>query len=343
MPTIAYLGNFGPPNSTENDLVLALRGLGHTVIPLQEELLSSWLAIFDLLEPVRVDMILWTRTASLAAQVPVETQRRMQLEAALVGVPTVGYHLDRWWNLQREADILIEPWFRCEHIFTADGAHDAEWAAAGVWHHWMPPAIASRKVMRGSFREDYAFDIAFVGSWMGGYHDEWPHRAQLIDHLRNNYGDRVGFFPRQPGDSRIDGGDRADLFASAKVIVGDSCLVPLADGTPMHSYISDRVFESLGQGACFIHPKVKNVTDGTLITNGEHLRTWQLYDWAAFHALIDELVGDAPQRAAIAEAGFAHTAAWHTYENRLRDLLIVLGLTEGDVQLPWLRPTGNAS
>lgn len=333
MPTIAYLGNFGPPNSTENDLVLALRGLGHTVIPLQEERASSWLAIVDLLDPVRIDMVLWTRTAGLAAQVPVETQRRMQLEAALAGVPTVGYHLDRWWDLSREADILTEPFFRCAHVFTADGAHDAQWAAAGVNHHWMPPAIASRKVMRGSFREDYAFDIAFVGSWMGGYHDEWQHRAQLIDHLRNVYGDRCGFFPRQPGDPRIDGGDRADLFASAKVIVGDSCLVPLADGTPMHHYCSDRVFETIGQGGLLLHPYVEGVISHpanggppALLYAGDHCLGWPLYDWDAMHGAIQDVIkGDVKGvYDAIAVDGYDEVRTKHTYDNRMEAMMSVV-------------------
>lgn len=323
---IAYIGNFGPPGSTENDLRWTLEQMGHEVTQLQEEVPASW-SWLDAHIGVDLDMVLWTRTAGLAAQVPLATQRGMQLKARRAGIPTVGYHLDRWWGLSREPDVLTEPWFMCEHVFTPDGAHDDDWALAGVNHHYMPPAICARKVMQGSYREDYAFDIVFVGSWMGGYHAEWAHRQQLIDHLRQGYGRRVGFFPQRQGDPRIDGADRADLFASAKVVVGDSCLVPLADGTPMHHYCSDRVFETIGQGGLLLHPQVTGIlgeADGDLLTAGEHALSWELYNWADLDSAIESVLNDPTQYAEVAHDGYEEVAAHHTYTQRLQDALDIV-------------------
>lgn len=327
MTTLAYLGNFGPPNSTENDLAHALERLGCTVIRLQEELRSSWRDIDHLLDGPTVDMILWTRTASLAAQIPHPAQRRMQFKAAQVGVPTVGYHLDRWWGLSREDDVFTEPWFQNAIIFTADGAHDPEWQSAGINHHYMPPAIAKRKVMRGAFREDYAFDVAFVGSWRGGYHEEWQHRPMMIDHLRKNWGSTLGLFPQ--GNERIDGPDRADLFASAKVIVGDSCLVPLSDGSPMHHYCSDRVFETIGQRGLLLHPKVDGIIGddqfNDLLISGVHCLSWTLWDWDDLDAQITAALAlTRAESGAIKTAGFQEVGANHTYDNRMADMLDVV-------------------
>lgn len=326
---IAYIGNFGPPNSTENDLRTALTSLGHVVTTFQEEVESGWLALID--DPGLFDLILWTRTASLADRIGHQVQRRMQFAAHLAGVPTVGYHLDRWWGLKRQYDVLSEPFFQCDWVFTADGGHDPEFQAAGVNHRWAPPAISRPKAKRGAIREDYKFDVAFVGSWMGGYHDEWQHRPQMIDFLRNNYGSRLGLFPQRAGDPRIDGDDRADLYASAKVIVGDSCLVPLADGSPMVKYCSDRVFETVGQGGYLLHPFVGGVIEGpdeggtisstALLTAGVHLGAWTLWDWDGLGSMIEEALTNQLAIDLIRQAGFEEVRQKHTYKDRMRVML----------------------
>ena len=37
------------------------------------------------------------------------------------GRPIVAFHLDRWWDLNREHQIVDEPYFRCSLVVTADG------------------------------------------------------------------------------------------------------------------------------------------------------------------------------------------------------------------------------
>lgn len=326
---VAYIGNFGPANSTENDLKKALVSLGHTVVSFQEDDHNGWLMLIA--DPTPYDLILWTRTASLAAQIGHTTQRLLQLAARRAGVPTVGYHLDRWWGLARETEVLTEPFFLCEWVFTADGGHETDFAMADVHHRWMPPAISRDKAKRGSVREDFRFDVVFVGSWMGGYHEEWQHRPQMIDFLRNTYGPRLGLFPRRMGDTRIDGDERADLYASAKVVVGDSALVPLADGSPMYRYCSDRVFETVGQGGYLLHPFVQGVIEGpdegstlsstALLTAGVHLGAWPLWDWNALGACIEFALANPQAIEAVRAAGFAEVRAHHTYKDRMKAML----------------------
>jgi hypothetical protein len=325
--TVAYVGNFGPPNSTENDLLKALGNLGHSVIPLQEEQRASWQALRQGITDVAYDLILWTRTASLAAEIPHDVQRLMQYQARRAGIPTVGYHLDRWWGLARETDIFTEPWFQCDHVFTADGAHAANWLIAGVNHHWLPPAIAADKCYRGSIRDDFNWQAAFVGSWQGGYHEEWPHRQQLVDKLRNALGRKVAFFPQRQGDQRIDREDRADLFATVKVVIGDSALVPAYEGVPMHHYCSDRVFETIGQGGLLLHPYVEGIIGNNpadIFQAGTHCLAWTLYDWADLAAKIQWAATHPAAAETIKQTGFDLVRTSHTYNQRMQAMLDIV-------------------
>ena len=145
--TVAYLGNYSAPHSTENHVKQAFERNGHTVIPLQENTPEPWT------EPVDADLVLWTRTGWDWSEACGWTQEqawsnqhdfldRMRDQ----GTPTVGFHLDRWWGLDREHQIFDEPFFRCDLMCTADGGHDDQWQLAGINHVWMPPGVSWRSV-----------------------------------------------------------------------------------------------------------------------------------------------------------------------------------------------------
>lgn len=323
---IAYLGNFSPPHSTENEVRRALEILDHDVMPIQEGTPAT--EVFDLAnERGRPAVFLWTRTGDLAAKSgPYEAQVGMLERFRGAGIPSVGYHLDRWWGLDRQGQIADEAFFCCDLMCTADGGHDAEWAQAGVDHRWFPPAISELEAVPGRPRGTLAAPVAFVGSWrvhldddghQVGYHPEWEHRRLLVEWLRRNWGERgLRLWPR---GHAIRGRALADVYASTDVVVGDSCLV---DGGAR--YFSDRIPETLGRGGFLLHPWVEGVTDGSLFTSGEHLATWRLGAWDELGALIDRYLGDAAAREKIAVAGREHVLAHHTYTARMRQLLAML-------------------
>lgn len=314
---VAYLSNARPRHSTENHLTRALRSHGHAVTQVQEDDLNLWRR----LTPTKFDLLLWTRTAwhwpdpEVARSVQEQTIGRFRD----AGVPVVGYHLDRWWGLARETEIATEPFFRlCDLLVTADGGHDEQWQSAGIRHVWLPPAVSEGETAPGAFRPNLASDIAFVGSWQGTYHAEWPHRAEMVGWLRDTYGPRVRFWP-QPGQHALRGQALRDLYASVKVLVGDSCLVGGSQ-----RYISDRVPETLGRGGYLIHPDVDGVTDGTHYQAGHHLGTWPLGDWSAVRQRIGLALADEPGRLAVARRGRDHVLAHHTYERRVEQLMALL-------------------
>jgi hypothetical protein len=311
---VAYIGNLGEgsaPHSTENHVARALEANGVEVHRIHEQRFR-----WDAGEVPDVDFVLWTHTHGFAPERTHGRQLRFLDGLRARGIPSVGVHLDRWFDLAREPQ-LAEPFFRCDLVATADGGNDDRFAALGINHVWFPPGVSGPECEFGTYRDELASEVAFVGSWQGGYHQESRHRSELVEWLRATYGDRCRFWPA-PGEHAVRGEALRDLYASVKVLVGDSCLV----GTGRNAfYCSDRVPETVGRGGLLVHPDVEGVTDGTLYTSGEHLLTWPAYDWDALRDTIDRALADDELRRRVSTAGREHVLARHTYERRLADLL----------------------
>lgn len=311
---VAYAGNFEPAHSTENEVAKALEACGHDVIRLQENQAETW-AETAFTVP---DLFLWTRTGwdwpratGWTWEEATERQRKRLDHLRRLGVPTAGIHLDRWWGLDREGQVDVEPFFRVNLLCTADGGHDEHWAAAGVNHRWLPPAVSEFECGGGTFNRRLASDVAFVGSWRGGYHAEWTHRPELVGWLRSTYRGRCRFWGG-PGRS-MRGRALRDLYASTKVNVGDSCLVGGAT-----RYWSDRIPETVGRGGFLLHPYVEGIEEH--FTDGVHLRLWPLGDWGELRRLIDYYLAHDDERRTIAAEGRRHVLEHHTYTVRVRQL-----------------------
>lgn len=303
---VSYVGNFSVPFSTESHIAKAWENLGHEVQRIPEQKLE-WA---DLAGSVQGELFTWTRTAGFDP--PDLGRQRAALQA--LRVPRVGIHLDRWFGLAREStergplDPDPSPFFtHLDLLYTADGG-DHPWQ---VRHEWMPPAILSDETELGTPHRAYTADVAFVGNLTSYGHKEWaPYRHQLWTHLRTRYHGRFQVFPGQ-GRPAIRGRDLANLYATVKVLVGDSCLA----GNPVR-YWSDRVPETLGRGGFLIHPEVEGLADAF-----PHLLTYELGDFDTLSRLIDQALADPVARGANAEMNRAHVLAHHTYEHRLTRLL----------------------
>lgn len=317
---VAYIGNFGPEHSTENHVARAFTTLGHTVYKYQEDDPLSWTRLrrwatrgWPRSSPHEAPgVVLRTRTwerDDFRAHETVEA-----LKAA--GIPTIAFHLDRWFGLRREHEVAEQAMFRCDLVVTADGGHDAEFAALGVNHVWLPPAVSERECLRGTEnpRHDLDGKIVFVGS-TGGYHDEWPWRMELIEWLRATFGDRFVEVPG-PGKPAIRGQGLVDIYAANAVFVGDSCL---AGGATR--YWSDRIPETLGRRGLLVHPNVEGLDEH--FTPGEHLVTFEVGDFADLSVAIEEaetLLADG-DAAKIRDAARVHVLDHHTYEVRVQQII----------------------
>lgn len=313
---VAYIGNFEPEHSTENHVYRALNHNGHEVMQFQENNLDRWNQLIASM--TEFDMVLWTRTGWGNAGPSHQLQVNMLDVAEAAGIPTVGYHLDRWWGLNRTGEVLSEPFFKVSLLITADGHpdHQQKFEDSGVNHYWMPPGVSQHEALRHPrFINEYAHDVVFCGSHLE-YHKEWKYRMSLVHFLKKTYGPRLGLYPI-PGQHALRGQPLVDLYHSSKVIVGDSCL-----NGGITNYWSDRVPETLGRAGFLIHPNVDGLRDH--YTPGEHLATYDLGDWNQLQAIIEEYLNDDDRRKAIALRGQAHVLMHHTYEVRMNQLMELL-------------------
>lgn len=324
---VAYIGNFGPSHSTENHVAQALMNNGHEVVAYQENGPGFWRTYLDDIASgtfEHADFVMWTRTGwdyrqhgySTQAEA-LDLQRRvldgLRQHARIV----VGYHLDLWWGLKREHQVFEEPFFRSDLVVTADGGSDEKWTDAGVNHVWFPPGVSAPECEPGMFQDRFASDIAFVGNWAGEYHQESEHRFALVRFLQDNFADRIRFWPI-PGWPAVRGADLRDLYASTKVVVGDSCLV----GTGHANYWSDRIPETLGRGGFLLHPDVPGLAEEF----PKRLPLpWEANDWDALGSNIEFVLSMAPaERQEWTSEGRSWVLANHTYEVRMRQLVELL-------------------
>ncbi len=221
---VAYLGNWRPEYSTENDVRKAFEALSWEVLRLQEDAVSP-----NGVRHAALGSDLFLITSTWDTVQPFFEIIDIIRSCALAGVPTATLHLDVFFGSDRGSrNWKMNSQFFTRYVFTADGGHRAEWDALGVDHRWLRPAVRHEAVHNGKFRPEYACDVAFVGSNGIGYHDAaWPYRKELLGQLRAIC-QRNGWSFRNPrgDDPKIDRGeDMNDFYASAKVTVGDSlCL-----------------------------------------------------------------------------------------------------------------------
>jgi FkbM family methyltransferase len=306
--TVAYVGNFTRPFCTEVHVQGSLEELGHRVVPVQENTLD-WRGLPDLVRLEGAHMVLWTRTW----EVDRDASLWALAELAERGVPTVSYHLDRWWGLEREYQVGTEPFFRTAMVFSPDDQPE-RWAEAGVNHRWLPPGVYGPECRPSRLnRRLFPQDVVFVGTHPYP-HPAWRgYRTELLDRLEGRYGRR---FTRWPKQRPVRGRQLGELYATAKVVIGDSCLA----GEP-RGYWSDRVPETLGRGGLLVHPH-----DPVLADWYPDLPTYPLGDFDALLELTDALLARTDEeRRRLVEKNRSLVLARDTYAHRMATVLEVVG------------------
>jgi hypothetical protein len=242
---VVHLGNFRPAHSTEHDYRRALEGLGHRVVPLQQDEVSRT-AILAAAEGA--DLVLYTRTHGWPCAARTETWRTIERR----GTRTASVHLDLFYGLGQPGRFdPDDPLFTTGTVFTPDGDHDDWWASHGINHRYLRAGVdrASCYLADVPMRDD-GVDVIFVGTDRG-YHPEWPHRRQLLSHLRDAYGERFRKYGGREGPT-VRGRALNELYASTPVVVGDT----LSFERERATFWSDRVYETLGRGGFLIHPAI---------------------------------------------------------------------------------------
>lgn len=313
---ILYLGNFTQPHCTEVHLAATLESLGHTVIRHQERHLGTVRNIEG-----DFDLFLWTRT--WRGYVTQELLDNLKSR----GIPTVSYHLDLYVGLQREEGLDTDLFWKTDFVFTPDGdPKSAEvFAMKGINHVYMPPGVYAPECVYGTPRDQFKHDVVFVGGSVNYHREDWPYRMKLINWLKDTYGERFAIYGHPHPTIRNQ--ELNDLYASAKVVVGDS----LCKDFTHERYWSDRVYETTGRGGFLIHPYIKGLEDQfklypTKPFSGQELVTYEFDDFDGLGETINYFLEHEAEREAIRKAGHERTKLDHTYHNRMAKMLEVVNV-----------------
>jgi len=303
---IGFIGNFEAPHSTENDRAWAFNKLGHNVTAFQENKTDVDTILKGFIKN-NIELAVYSHTHGWE----IEGLEQMFLQMRQIGiVPIISVHLDRWAWLEREKDVGIEATWKVDHMFMADGSPEAAelYDKIGVDWTYLQPGVDERSAyMAAPDPVKFPHEIVFVGS--KGYHKEHPFRPQLIEFLQKEYGDRFGHYG--DGIRSIRGHELNVLYASSKIVVGDSCF----GGRP--HYWSDRVTETLGRGGFLLHPKVADLPPNLF-------GVYKAGDLDDVKNKIEIWLKQENDRKKVQLAGFEYVRKYATYTNRAKEILDVV-------------------
>lgn len=306
---IAFLGNFRVDFTSESHYAKTFEKLGHTVIRLQETERTTD-EIYSIADDC--DMFFWVHThgwESRGHRTMADVLRKLESH----NIPTVAYHLDLYMGLQRWQEYENSEYFKVRHFFTVDKLM-ADWLNenTATIGHYLPAGVYEDECNLGDYNRHFDFDVIFVGSRR--YHPEWQYRTELIDWLQKTYGNRFGHFGND-GIMMVRGKALNDVYASAKVVVGDS----LCKGFDYPYYWSDRIYETTGRGGAIIHPYIKGLE--TQFEDGSEVLFYNFNDLASLKEKIDYLLANPDTLKSIKEKGHERTLRDHTYTNRLQTII----------------------
>lgn len=303
MPRILYFGSFSKPYDTEVYIANTLENLGCEVVSKETPNIRKE-KLIKLLEE-KWDCVLFSK-----GWFPFNLTEQLKIIGEYPGM-TVGWFWDICWETKNEILVGTHHLFRAKKVLTTDGGNDEKWKAAGIDHSVLRQGIYEPEAIIGKFKEEFACDVAFVG---GSQHEKifgWEHRTKLLEFLRNTYGDRFKHFGE---DRQIRNLELNDLYASAKVVVGDSLLSP--------HYWSNRIYETTGRGGFLIFPKVPGLEEE--FEYYKHIVPYEIGDWNGLKEKIDYYLSHDKERKEIQMAGFEHCKNNLTYTHRCKELLSYL-------------------
>jgi hypothetical protein len=304
MPRVVFVGNFDPAFSTESHHAWTWERLGWQVVRLQENRTTTE-AILGACQGAQLLQITHTHGWNLGGQISPETMLQRVRD---IGIPSFSYHLDLYFGLNKldkRDERTGQHWsWQVDHFFSTDGGHEAEYAARGINHHWLPPGVVEYGCFKGQYCEVFASDIGFVGSI--GYHPEYPFRTRMVEALKKHYGPRFRTYAGMREKALN------NVYASVKVVVGDHCFA----GIP--KYWSDRLPETCGRHGFLLYPRTEGITIPTA-----------LYYPGNLDDLIEQIdywLANEKQREEIRTVAAEHVKQNDTYTQRLREVLRVIGL-----------------
>lgn len=310
---IAFLGNFIVDYSSESHWAKSIESLGHEVIRLQEGKASTE-HVF--MEASQSDLFIWVHTHSWETHSMTRSQTMSDVLKGLKkrGVPTMGYHLDLYMGISRWKEYENDPYLKdLQYFFTAD-KFMADWInenteTKGVY---VPAGVYDKECVMMP-QQHVGYEMVFTGS--RNYHAEHPFRPQLIDFLKNNYGQDFIHIGNDGEVGQQRGLKLNQIYRNAKIVIGDTLQVNF----DYPYYYSDRLFEVPGRGGFSIFPNIKGIED--CYEDGKEIVLYEHGNLQDLRSKIDYYLVHDDEREAIRANGFERTKRDHTYVNRWKLIL----------------------
>lgn len=306
---VCFLGNFRVPFTSENDYLWTMRQMGIEVIPLQETQATG-----DQIEAeaLKCDYFFWVHTHEWVTYGKPMSEVLKTLRRN--GVVSFAYHLDLWLGIKRQKDMINDPFWGVDHFFTVDPQMaDYLNENTSVKGHYLRPGVVERDCYMVDTEK--VRDIIFVGSY--DYHPEHQYRRQLIDWLKETYGDRFELWG-QHGKGIVRGAALNKLYGETKIVIGDS----LCKDFTYKGYWSDRVYETLGRGGFLIHPFIDGMEDE--FKDAEDFVFYYFGDFKQLKQKIDYYLENNEEREMIRKNGHEKVKSNYTYTDRLKEIFSVL-------------------
>ena len=308
MAKIVFLGNFRVDYSSETHHANTLESLGHKVIRMQESEAKSEEILKHAIDS---DLFIWIHTHGWRTPGKYEMGQVLRTLADYK-IPTMTYHLDLWFGLQRQRDLDNHPVYKyIGHFFTVDKKM-SDWfnQKTNVKGHYIPAGVYDKECIIKQV--ELKNDVIFVGSKK--YHSEWKYRPQLIDWLEDTYKERFQHYG-MGGLPSIRGTKLNKLYWSTKIVVGDTLCINFK----YPDYWSDRVYETMGRGGFIIHPYVQGMERE--FEDKKHLVFYEYGNFNQLKELIDYYLEHDEEREAIRKAGHELVKSKYTYRNRWEQIL----------------------
>jgi hypothetical protein len=310
---IVFLGNFRVDYSSETHHSNTLESMGHKVIRMQESEAKSEEILKNAIDS---DLFIWIHTHGWRTPGKYEMGQVLRTLADY-NIPTMTYHLDLWFGLQRQKDLNNHPVYKyINHFFTVDKKM-ADWfnEKTNVKGHYIPAGVYDKECIIKEV--ELKNDVIFVGSKK--YHPEWQYRPQLIDWLTETYKDRFSHYGNG-GLPSIRGTKLNKLYWATKIVVGDTLCINFK----YPDYWSDRVYETMGRGGFIIHPYISGMERE--FEDKKHLVFYEYGNFNQLKELIDYYLEHDEEREAIRKAGHQLVKNKYTYKNRWAAILKELGI-----------------
>lgn len=299
---IAYIGDFTLHYSTERYVAYALEQLGHTVHKIEEFSIGrkDREEIIRQLKEMHPDFVLFCKVRSMHD--PTGFIERLKQDFL-----TVTWIFDLYFDLPVDRAYQLRARsapFNAHIVFTTDGGHDKEFEELGINHKLLRQGIHAPDAYLGDVSKSYPHPVVFVGT--NTYRTRHAMLYELDKHFKADF-----FWYGNTPRTIVRGGALNALFASVKIVVGDS--------QPSPHYWSNRMYETLGRGGFLIHPRVKG-----LEKEFEYFKHFVPYDYGHYDQLVEIIkfyLTHDKEREAIRRAGHEYCKNNYTYTHRCAELI----------------------